>query len=274
MTSRVGGHTPRKRFGQHFLKDRAVLAAIADAAALQPGETAVEIGPGQGALTELLIERVRPTGRLIAVEIDRDLAAGLRARYALRPECEIIEGDFLNVALGPVVRGPYTLVGNIPYNITTPIVFKALESPRPRSMVFLVQREVAERVAAAPGTDSYGALSVNLQALATAETLRVVPARAFAPPPKVDSAVLKIVPLAAPLLPREDESSFRKLVTALFSNRRKQMQRALRSVRGLSAPEAAAALEAADIAATARPEVLAPADFARLLRVLRGPERA
>ena len=257
---------PRKRFGQHFLTDPRILARIADALAIVPGDTVVEIGPGRGGLTEPLLARVGANGRIIAIEVDRDLAALLRVRYANRPEFAVIEGDVLKTPLAPGGSGRYLLVGNIPYNITTPILFHALETPRADRMVFMIQREVAERLAAAPGTEDYGALSVNAQALATIEICFRVPAGAFTPPPKVDSAVIRVVPRAEPVVTPAEEEGFRLLVQGLFSFRRKQMVRAVRNVCRVSAERSAEMLEAAGIVATDRPEVLAPADFARLLR--------
>ena len=275
---------PRKRFGQHFLTDPRILARIADALAIVPGDTVVEIGPGRGGLTEPLLARVGPQGHLIAIEVDRDLAALLRVRYENRPEFAIVEGDVLKTPLAPSgpageggsggpggsggssKRGRYLLVGNIPYNITTPILFHALETPRADRMVFMIQREVAERLAAAPGTEDYGALSVNAQALATIEICFRVPAGAFTPPPKVDSAVIRVVPRAEPVVTPAEEEGFRLLVQGLFSFRRKQMVRAVRNVCRVGAERSAEMLEAAGIVATDRPEVLAPADFARLLR--------
>jgi 16S rRNA (adenine1518-N6/adenine1519-N6)-dimethyltransferase len=142
---------PRKRFGQHFLRDRGVLARIADALNLEDGTTVIEIGPGRGALTDVLAERA---ARLLAIEVDRDLAAHLRERYAARPEIEIVEADVLQVDLGALAGGDYVLAGNVPYYITTPILFHALQPPRPRRAVYLVQKEVAERLGAAPAARS------------------------------------------------------------------------------------------------------------------------
>jgi 16S rRNA (adenine1518-N6/adenine1519-N6)-dimethyltransferase len=255
-----------KRLGQHFLTDRGVLQAIVDALQLTGTETVVEIGPGRGVLTDLLAERA---GRLIAIELDRALAAILRKRYAGRPHVEVLEADVLSVDLAAVAGGPYVLAGNVPYYITTPILFHALRPPPPLRSVFLVQREVAERMAAPPGSDGYGALSVNLQASASAELLLAVPPTAFRPPPKVDSAVVRVVPLAEPLVPAEDADAYRKLVQASFGLRRKQMRRVLRTVRGLDAERAEAFLAAADVDPDARPETLTPEAFGRLLAALR-----
>ena len=258
---------PRKRLGQHFLSNPRILARIADALELAPGETVVEVGPGRGALTEQLRSRA---GRVIAIELDRVLAERLRQRYAGDPQVHIVEGDVLDVPLGSLAGGPYALVGNVPYYITTPIVFHALESPRPSRAVLLVQREVAERMTAAPGTRAYGALTVNLRALARVELLFGVPAGAFHPPPRVESAVVRITPLATPAIAADDEGAFRALVQASFGMRRKQMRRVLRSVAALDADAATRVLAEVGIAPEARPETLDVETFVRLAERLRG----
>ena len=266
MARRDGGFPPTlKRLGQHFLADGRVLRRIADALELTGEETVVEIGPGRGALTDLLAERAR---RLVAIELDRALAEMLRARYAGRPHVEIVERDVLETDLAALAGGPYVLAGNVPYYITTPILFHALTPPAPRRAVYLVQREVADRIVAGAGTDAYGALSVNVQASAEARVLFNVPAGAFRPPPKVESAVVRVERLAVPLAGAAEVEPLRRLVQAAFGLRRKQMRRVLRTVRGLDAEAAEAVLAAAGVAPDARPETLAPADFVRLLRVL------
>ena len=176
----------------------------------------LEIGPGRGALTDILVERA---GRLIAIEYDRALAELLRQRYARRSNVLIAEADVLSVSLGELAAGPFVLVGNVPYYITTPILFHALVPPRAERSVYLVQREVADRLCAAPGTKEYGALTVNVAAVAKAETLFAVPASAFAPPPKVESAVVRITPLSQPLLLPGEERPFRLLVQGAFGMR-------------------------------------------------------
>jgi 16S rRNA (adenine1518-N6/adenine1519-N6)-dimethyltransferase len=256
---------PRKRFGQHFLRDKTVLARIASALALTGSETVIEIGPGRGALTDLLADGAR---RLVAVEIDRDLAALLRERYATRPNVEILEADVLEVDLGRLAGGPYVLAGNVPYYITTPIVFHALRPPRPERAVYLVQREVAERIVAPPGGKDYGALSVNVQGFARADVLFRVPPGAFTPPPQVDSAVIRVTPRADPVVAPELEARYRAFVLAAFGLRRKQMRRVLRTVAGLPAEDADRILAAADIDPEARPETLTPDAFARLVGAL------
>lgn len=254
---------PRKRLGQHFLTDPRILARIADALALAPNETVIEIGPGRGALTDQLRDRA---ARVIAIELDRDLAAHLRARYAGDARVTIVEQDVLDVPLGSVAGGPYALVGNVPYYITTPILFHALEPPRPSRAVFLVQREVAVRMAAEPGSREYGALSVNLQALARVETLFTIAPGAFHPPPSVDSAVVRVTPLAEPLVAPELEARYRDFVQDAFALRRKQMRRVIRTITGWSAERADALLAACGIAPEARPETLSPGAFAELVR--------
>ena len=254
-----------KRFGQHFLSDPRILARIADAAGLGPADTVVEVGPGRGALTAELATRA---GRVVAIEIDRALSAILRERYAGDARITIVEGDVLKQDLGALAGGPYALVGNVPYYITTPIIFHALRPPRPTRAVFLVQREVADRMAAAPGSKIYGALSVTLQAVATVELLFTVPASAFKPPPKVESALVRITPRPSPAVPPELEERFRRMVQGAFAQRRKQMRRVIRSLASLDAQAADRLLTGAGIAPDARPEVLSPADFARLLAAL------
>jgi 16S rRNA (adenine1518-N6/adenine1519-N6)-dimethyltransferase len=256
---------PRKRFGQHFLRDRAVLERIVAALELTGQETVVEIGPGRGALTDLLVPRA---GRLVAVEIDRDLAAMLRERYAARPNVTIIERDVLEVDLGALAGEPYVLAGNVPYYITTPILFHALRPPRPERAVYLVQREVADRIAAPPNGKDYGALSVNVQGFARAEVLFRVPPGAFTPPPQVESAVIRVTPRPDPVVPAEDEERFRSFVQAAFGLRRKQMRRVLRTIRGLTVDDADAALGVAGVDPEARPETLSPDAFARVIAVL------
>lgn len=227
-------------------------------------DTVVEVGPGRGALTDRLIDRV---GRLVAIEYDRALAARLRDRYADKPNVRVVEADVLATPLATVAgTDNYLLVGNVPYYITTPILFHALQLPRARRSVFLVQKEVADRIAAPPGTRSYGALSVNVQALATAERVFRVPAGAFHPPPKVESAVVRVEPRTDPIVAPNEEEGFRSFVQTVFSFRRKQMRRVVRSVWDMSADKADVILSAAGVDPNARPETLSPAELARLLR--------
>jgi 16S rRNA (adenine1518-N6/adenine1519-N6)-dimethyltransferase len=258
----AGHPRPRKRLGQHFLTDPRILARIADALELRPDETVVEIGPGRGALTAQLASRA---GRVVAVELDRELARSLRIAFAGDPRVDIIEGDVLDVDLAAVAGGPYALAGNVPYYITTPIIFQALRRPRPSRAVFLVQREVAERMAAGPGSREYGALSVNVQALADVSVLFHVAAGSFQPPPKVDSAVVRIVPRAHADVPPEHETLYGTFVIQSFSLRRKQMRRVVRSITGLNVAAVDRLLDGAGVDPEARPEMLTPAQFARIV---------
>lgn len=265
-------HRPRRRFGQHFLTNPRILSRIVDALNPAPGDRVLEIGPGQGALTAELVAR---GARLTAIEVDRDLVPLLRGRF---PGVEIIEGDALELdwhavmGLGEsaptVPTVPYLLTGNIPYNITSPLLDKALTPPRPSRIVFLVQREVADRITAAAGSDDYGALTVGIQVVARAERMFRVPAGAFNPPPKVDSAVVRLMPLDQPLVTNSEVPGFRRFVTGLFGFRRKQLGRALRELTGWPADQVSAVITNLKVEASTRAEVLEPAQFVALFRKL------
>ena len=248
------------------MSDPEILRGIVDA--LGPGErdTAVEIGPGRGSLTDLLAARA---GRVIAIEIDHILAGQLRERYASQRHVEIIEGDVLATDIGALAGREFLVIGNVPYYITTPIVFKTLEPPIAGRAVFLVQREVAERMTVEAGAESYGALTVNVAAVAHAEIVMSVPRAAFKPAPKVESAVVRLTPRSEPLIDVASLKGFRTFVQAAFGLRRKQIQRVIRTVSGLSPEEATVLLDRLAIDSTARPEVLSPETFVRLYRELR-----
>ncbi|MCC7001369.1 MAG: ribosomal RNA small subunit methyltransferase A [Gemmatimonadaceae bacterium] len=254
---------PKKRFGQHFLTDPRLLARIADAVQATRDDVVLEIGPGRGALTAQLIERA---GTVIAIEVDRDLAPMLAERWKDEPKFRLVEGDVLQQDLGALAAGPDLLAGNVPYNITTPILFHAMRRPRPARAVYLVQREVADRIVAPAGSEAYGALSVNVQALARAELLFGVAARAFSPPPKVESAVVRLIPRDDPVVRAEEEEPYRLLVQGAFGLRRKQLRRVLRTLWSLDAEAADAVLAQAGLDGELRPEVLTPEQFAALLR--------
>ncbi len=192
----------------------------------------------------------------------------LRQRF---PSVEIIEGDALALDWHALVgAGPFAIAGNIPYNITSPLLDRALQPPRPRRIVFLVQLEVAQRLAAPAGGREYGALTVGVRAVAEVEQLFRVPAGAFHPRPRVDSAVIRLTPRGAPLVADGDIAAFRRLVVGLFGFRRKQVIRGLRELTGWPADRLLPILLAAGIAAEARPETLPPEAFARLFQGLGG----
>jgi 16S rRNA (adenine1518-N6/adenine1519-N6)-dimethyltransferase len=252
----------KRRLGQHFLTDPRILQRIADALGATAADTVLEIGPGPGGLTELL---AGSAARLVAIEKDADLVPALRARV---PTATVVQADALEADWHALAGPEFLVAGNIPYNITSPLIDKALAPPRPRRVVFLVQKEVADRVGAAPGSEAYGALSVGVQAVARAERLFTVPAGAFHPRPRVDSAVLRLTPLAAPIVTDEEVERFRRLVVGLFGFRRKQLGRGLRELTRWDVGPVEGALAAAGIAASARPETVPPAGFAALLGAL------
>lgn len=253
----------RKSLGQHFLNDPRILRRIADALALTGDEVVIEIGPGRGALTEVLLPRAR---HLYAIEYDRALAELLRRRYASDGRITVVERDVLEVNFGDLAGVPYRVAGNVPYYITTPILFHGLTMPRPECAVYLVQREVAERIVAQPGSREYGALSANVQAVAEAELLFRVPAGAFRPPPKVESAVVRVTPSAHPVVRPDEEDDYRTFVQGAFGFRRKQMRRVLRGLWDIEAAVADDVLASADVDPMSRPETLSPERFARLVR--------
>jgi 16S rRNA (adenine1518-N6/adenine1519-N6)-dimethyltransferase len=252
----------KRRLGQHFLTDPRILQRIADALGATAADTVLEVGSGPGGLTEAL---AGSAGRLVAIEKDGDLVPALRARV---PAAVVVEADALEADWHALAGPDFLVAGNIPYNITSPLIDKALTPPRPRRIVFLVQKEVADRVGAAPGSDAYGALSVGVQAVARAERLFTVPAGAFHPRPRVDSAVLRLTPLAAPIVTDVEVGRFRRLVVGLFGFRRKQLGRGLRELTGWDAERVEAALRAAGIPPSGRPETVPPPAFAALLRTL------
>ncbi|WP_313077532.1 16S rRNA (adenine(1518)-N(6)/adenine(1519)-N(6))-dimethyltransferase RsmA [Melaminivora sp.] len=216
-------HMARKRFGQHFLSDPGIIDAIVRAIAPRAGQPMVEIGPGLAALTQPLVERL---GRLTVIELDRDLAARLRQH----PQLDVIESDVLKVDFAQLAqRLPATklrVVGNLPYNISTPILFHLLEHVEAiQDQHFMLQKEVIDRMVARPATAAYGRLSVMLQWRYAMEDVLFVPPEAFEPPPRVDSAVVRMLPLAGP--PAVDVPLLSELVQVAFSQRRKLLRHAL-----------------------------------------------
>ena len=250
----IHGHAPRRRFGQNFLADPHYAQRIVDAVDPTPGDNVVEIGPGLAALTGALIERA---GHLAAIEIDRDLAARLRAQFPPERltlhEADALAFDF--ATLGDALR----IVGNLPYNISSPLLFHlASYEPRLRDIHVMLQREVVARMTALPGTRDYGRLSVMLQARFRVTRLFTIPAGAFRPAPKVESAVARLVPLAASRPAIADEALFARIVAAAFGQRRKTLRNAFSGLVDETV------LRCAGIDPGARGETLSVADFVRL----------
>lgn len=261
----------KRSLGQHFLVDGNLQRKIVEALEVGPGDEVLEIGPGRGALTRHLVE----TGaRLLLVELDDRLVAELREAYGRRDGVEVVHGDVLEVDLPALAEDPerLTVVGNIPYNITAPILFKLLERPRPAEIVVMVQEEVADRLAAAPGTSEYGALTVGVRSVAEVDRVLSVPRTAFRPVPRVDSTVVRIVPLRPPPLDPPEEERLRKLTRVAFGWRRKQFQKTLRGHPETDlAREDVDALEAeTGFDLRRRPETFSPREFIRLSRALHG----
>ncbi|MHB1084458.1 MAG: 16S rRNA (adenine(1518)-N(6)/adenine(1519)-N(6))-dimethyltransferase RsmA [Thiobacillus sp.] len=249
-------HIPRKRFGQNFLIDDGIIHAIVNAIHPQAGETVVEIGPGLGALTKPLLERLP---HLHAVELDRDIVA--RLQRAWPPErltvhgCDALKFDF--GSLGHDLR----IIGNLPYNISTPLLFHLMDySAHIRDMTFMLQKEVVERMVAEPSTTDYGRLTIMLQRRFHLEWLLDVPPTAFNPPPKVDSAVVRLIPKHPTEIMSLDDALFARVVLAAFSQRRKTLKNTLANflkpedftVLGINAGLRAEALPVSDYEAITR----------------------
>ena len=257
-------HRARKRFGQNFLHDPGVIARIVRSIHPQPDDTLVEIGPGLGALTQPLLAAA---GKLTVIELDRDLVPLLRETCGNSPSLTIIQADALKMdfaSLAPTA-GKLRLIGNLPYNISTPLLFHLLKfSDHIADMHFMLQKEVVDRMCAEPDTEAYGRLTVTLAARAQCDSLFHVGPGAFKPAPKVDSAVVKLMPRPPPFEIR-DLTAFDRIVTAAFGQRRKTLSNALKSVMD------ADAIRAAGIDPGIRAEKLPPEAFATLAAQL--PER-
>jgi 16S rRNA (adenine1518-N6/adenine1519-N6)-dimethyltransferase len=251
-------HRARKRFGQHFLHDRGVIERIVAAIDPRPGERLVEIGPGLGALTLPLLQR---TGRLEVIEIDRDVIPPLQEHCRGAGELVVHNQDVLETDFAALAAGgpPLRVCGNLPYNISTPLLFHLLDAAGSiRDMHFMLQKEVVDRMVAPPGGKDYGRLTVMLAASCRCERLLRVGTGAFSPPPKVDSAVVRILPLVTPPFPLPDRARFARVVAAAFSMRRKTLRNSLRGV------VAEQAFEAAAVDPGRRAETLRPEEFAAL----------
>ncbi|MCH1571526.1 MAG: 16S rRNA (adenine(1518)-N(6)/adenine(1519)-N(6))-dimethyltransferase RsmA [Longimicrobiales bacterium] len=266
-----GGEAARakKSLGQNFLVDANIQRKIVDALGAAPSDEVLEIGPGRGALTRHLVDTVR---RLTLVELDDALAGALQGRFAERPDVHVVHGDILDVDLAALLEdaAEARVIGNIPYNITTPIIFRLLERPRPREIILMVQHEVADRITAAVGTKAYGALSVGIRTVARVERLFKVGRGAFRPVPRVDSAIVRITPIRPEPLDSAQEERVRRLVRAAFQWRRKQLRKILRDHPDLRVEVARidTVLDALGILPEARPETLDPERFVALADAL------
>lgn len=254
-------HITRKRFGQHFLCDAEIISRIVLAVAPKPDQRIVEIGPGEGAITLPLL---RKAGKLTVIELDRDLVPRIAAMAAGVGDVEIINADVLNVDFGEIANGErLRVVGNLPYNISSPILFHCIDHLDAISdMHFMLQKEVVDRMAAAPGSKVYGRLSVMLQLACRVEPLLHVPPGSFRPPPKVDSAVVRLIPRPREERPVALHATISRLVRAAFGQRRKTLSNSLGDVATL------AQIEAAGIDPRTRAEQLSPQAYVELARVL------
>ncbi|NGX15798.1 16S rRNA (adenine(1518)-N(6)/adenine(1519)-N(6))-dimethyltransferase RsmA [Wenzhouxiangella sp. XN24] len=256
-------HAPRKRFGQHFLHDATVIERIVAAVDPVPGERLVEIGPGEGALTMPLLRR---GARLTVIELDRDLAARLAARPEAGDSLTVIQGDALRMDLAALAGDgpPLRLVGNLPYNISTPLLFRFIQQAAViEDMHFMLQREVVERMTAGPGSKTYGRLSVMIAVACRVEALFDIGPGAFRPPPKVWSSIVRLAPWRDPPFPVVDPQRFAEVVRRAFGQRRKTLRNALAGLVD------ADTIRMVGCDPGARAETLSPGDFARLAAATR-----
>ena len=251
----TGGHQARKRFGQNFLVDHDIIDKIVSAIAPAPGQNLIEIGPGQGAITGPVLEKCP---QLNVVELDRDLIPILQNKFQQYPDLHIHQGDALKTDFGQFyLEGkPLRIIGNLPYNISTPLMFHLLSfSGQIRDMYFMLQKEVVTRLAAAPREKNYGRLSVMVQYYCRVQPLFQVPPSAFRPAPKVESAIVRLLPYPEPPYPADDLQLLSRLVRTCFQQRRKTIRNTLKLM--LKA-------EQLDIDLTRRPETLSVEDFVQL----------
>jgi 16S rRNA (adenine1518-N6/adenine1519-N6)-dimethyltransferase len=255
----------KPRYSQHFLVNRGICQRIVDLAQLSGSDRVLEIGPGRGALTSLLLEE---SGEVWAVEVDPLLAGRLREQFGNRPHFHLIQQDALRVAFEDL-PAPFKVVANLPYAVASPLLIRLLEARRsiPR-MVLMFQREVAERLVAEPGSRRYGLLTIVAQFYADVQLALTVSPGSFRPPPHVDSAVVIVTPRAEPAIPVEDEAAFLRLVRLGFAHRRKTLRNNLGHAH-LNAVQCDALLRGADIDPGRRPETLSLEEWGRLYRSCR-----
>lgn len=255
----------KKRFGQHFLVDPNILESIADAAGIEQGDDVLEIGPGCGTLTFTMLER---GARVLAVELDRDLAAFLREELVPGRDMELVEGDFLDQDVGELLQraeGPWKCAANLPYNVATEVFFRLAEvMERFESLALMFQREVAERMVARAGDDDFGVLSLMSRLYADAEVVFTLPPGAFRPPPRVHSAVVRFTPISGTRIPDEGlRKRFKQIVRAAFQTRRKTLPNALKST-GVPKARLKEAIAATGLDLRIRPERVSFEDFVAL----------
>jgi 16S rRNA (adenine1518-N6/adenine1519-N6)-dimethyltransferase len=221
-------HKARKRFGQHFLHDQNIIQKLVNAIHPQAGQSLIEIGPGQGALTFPLLKRCN---ELTAIELDRDLISLLQQRSQAFGSLHLINMDVLKIELASLpLKPPFRLIGNLPYNISTPLMFHLLESSSLiQDMHFMLQKEVAERIIATPNNKHYGRLSIMMQYYCRCELLFEVPPRCFSPPPRVDSAIIRLIPHAQPTVKVTNKTQFDSIVQEAFNQRRKTIGNSLKN---------------------------------------------
>jgi len=265
MSNSHHGHRARKRFGQNFLHDENIIQRIIHSVSPRPGDNIVEIGPGLGALTELLFET---SNNINVVELDRDLVTRLQQRFGSNENFHIhsadaLKFDFSSLATDKKIR----VVGNLPYNISTPLLFHLMEQiDSVQDIHCMLQKEVVDRICAGPGENNYGRLSIMLQYHCQPQHLFNVPRDAFQPAPKVDSAILRLTPHTQPPITLNDEKLFAKLVAQAFSQRRKTLRNCIKTY--LSAEQ----IESVGINPTARPETLSLEEFAKLSNIAVAPQ--
>jgi 16S rRNA (adenine1518-N6/adenine1519-N6)-dimethyltransferase len=262
---RQSGIRPKKRLGQHFLVDEAILNTILVAAELSPADIVIEIGPGLGVLTA---ELARRAGKVIAVELDTRLASLLKRKLASLPNVNVINADILKVSPSQLLerKSDYKVVANLPYYITSPILRHFVEaSPKPSLMVVMVQKEVGEAIVAGPGEMSL--LAVSLQVYSKPKIVSYVPSQSFYPPPKVDSAIVRFDLLPQPAVKVADINGFFQVVKCGFSSPRKQLHNSLAQGMGEKPAEVALLLERAGIESQRRAETLSLDEWARLYEV-------
>ena len=253
-------HRPRKRFGQNFLHDANIIARIVDTINPKPEQQLVEIGPGQGALTSVLLERIK---HLDVIELDRDLVTLLEKQFPHHEQLTIHSADALRFDYCQLAKEKIRLIGNLPYNISTPLIFHLLEQRHCiHDMHFMLQKEVVERMAAQPSTRAYGRLTIMVQLFCQVEKLFTVPPGAFNPPPKVDSMIVRLVPYEAPQYEIKNQKLLREIVNQAFSQRRKTIRNALKTM--LTEDQ----IHSVGIEPGARPETIPIQGFVNLANLL------